>query len=73
MNGIFMKLSRQQSNGDVPPADRGWDPVEAALLRMLFQQFLPILAGNLAVTSVVVGLLWNHVDTRTIGLWAAAV
>ena len=68
-----MKLSRQQSNSDVPPSDRDWDPVEAALLRMLFQQFLPILAGNLAVSSVVVGLLWIHVDTGTMGLWAAAV
>ena len=68
-----MKLLRQQSNSDVRPSDRSRNPVEAALLRMLFQQFLPILAGNLAVSSVVVGLLWNHVDMRTMGLWAGAV
>ena len=68
-----MNFSRQQANRDGLSPDRGTDPVEAALLRALYRQFVPIVAGNLAVGTVIVAMLWNDADPQKLSLWAAAI
>jgi signal transduction histidine kinase len=68
-----MNFSWRLASGDPAPPDRGPDPVEAALLRALYRQFVPILAGNLAVAAVIVAILWNDADPVKLGIWAAAI
>ena len=68
-----MNFSQRQANGDPVTPERGVDPVEAALLRVLYRQFLPIVAGNLAVATVIAAMLWNQADPLKLSLWAAAI
>ena len=73
LSNIFMFFSRQQASADLSQPEPVSDPDEAALLRTLFRQILPILAANLTVTAIIVFLLRNHVDWQTLGLWSAAI
>ncbi len=47
--------------------------VEAALVRTLYRQIMPILAGNLTVAVVLVAVLWDSVDRQALTYWASAI